>query len=528
MVQRFSSLARATLMLVLLVLPWIWPFATGPTPSVLPWLASLGCASIWTLLALRGRDAPTHHIALAWTVAALVSSAIGLLQYLGASAGLQPWINLTQVGEAFGNLRQRNQFATLTNMGLAALLWWPPSAADTTIHRPIDDSRHLLWRLAAIAVLAVGNATSNSRTGIFQLLLLVLVAVVWRRGSERSTGLMLGVATVVYIAAALTLPMLLGLDPLDGGVAGRFRSDGLVCGSRMTMWGNVLHLIAERPLAGWGWRELDYAHFMAVYPGLRFCEILDNAHNFPLHLAVELGIPIAAMACTVLIWIVWRARPWRETDAARRMAWAVIAVIALHSLLEYPLWYGPFQLALGLCAWLLWVSRRAPEARRAAPSTNPGVLAGQIVLPNTKLFINGLACFALLLATYTAWDYWRVSQIYLPPERRSAAYMDNTLQKISGSWLFADQVRFARLLTTELRPENAAEIHALAIGLLHFSPEARVVEKVMESAVMLGRDDEAIDYLIRYRLAFPKEHAVWSSANRAIAPLVETGLPASQ
>ena len=477
--------------------------------------------------ALRRADF-ARVMAAAWLVAALVSSGIGLLQYLGASTGLQPWINLTQAGEAFGNLRQRNQFATLTNMGLAALLWWPPRADSTTPPRPMDGSQQLWWRLAAIAMLAVGNATSNSRTGILQLLLLVLVAVLWRRGSERSIGVMLGVAVAVYVAAALALPMLLGLDPLDGGVAGRFRSDGLVCGSRMTMWGNVLHLIAERPLAGWGWRELDYAHFMAVYPGMRFCEILDNAHNFPLHLAVELGIPIAAVVCTVLTWIVWRSRPWREADTTRRMAWAVVAVIVLHSLLEYPLWYGPFQLALGLCVWLLWVSRPAPEVRPAVPSTHAGALVGRINLPKTRPFINGLVCFALLLASYAAWDYWRVSQIYLTPERRAVAYMDNTLQKISDSWLFADQVRFARLLTTELRPENAAEIHALAIGLLHFSPEARVVEKVMESAVMLGRDDEAIDYLIRYRVAFPKEHSVWSSANRAIAPLGKTGPTASQ
>ena len=106
--------------------------------------------------------------------------------------------------------------------------------------------------------------------------------------------------------------------------------------------------------------------------------------------------------------------------------------------------------------------------------------------------------------------------------------MDNTLEKISGSWLFADQVRFARLMTTELRPANAAEVHALATGLLHFSPEARVVEKVIESAVMLGRDAEASDYLSRYRSAFPKEHAAWSRTNRAIVPLVEAGPPASQ
>ena len=28
---------------------------------------------------------------------------------------------------------------------------------------------------------------------------------------------------------------------------------------------------------------MDYAHFVTLYPGERFCDILDNAHNLPLH-----------------------------------------------------------------------------------------------------------------------------------------------------------------------------------------------------------------------------------------------------
>ena len=42
------------------------------------------------------------------------------------------------------------------------------------------------------------------------------------------------------------------------------------------------------------------------------------------------------------------------------MAWAVLAVIGLHSLLEYPLWYGPFQIAFGLCLAWLWLTGRRP------------------------------------------------------------------------------------------------------------------------------------------------------------------------
>jgi hypothetical protein len=48
--------------------------------------------------------------------------------------------------------------------------------------------------------------------------------------------------------------------------------------------------------------------------------------------------------------------------------------------------------------------------------------------------------------------------------------------------------------------------------MLHFSPEPRVIEKVIESAVMHGQDAEALYYLQRYKAAFPAQHARWSQA----------------
>jgi hypothetical protein len=76
-----------------------------------------------------------------------------------------------------------------------------------------------------------------------------------------------------------------------------------------------LHLIAQQPWLGWGWGELSFAHYVTLYDGPRFVEILDNAHNLPLHLAVELGIPAAVLICGGFAWLVLSARPWREPNS---------------------------------------------------------------------------------------------------------------------------------------------------------------------------------------------------------------------
>jgi hypothetical protein len=121
---------------------------------------------------------------------------------------------------------------------------------------------------------------------------------------------------------------------------------------------------------------------------------------------------------------------------------------------------------------------------------------------------------ALLAAVaYAAWDYHRISQIYLAPQARDLAYRDDTLDKVRGSWVFRNQVRFAELTTTVLKRGNAQWTFDTAMALLHYSPEPRVIEKVIESAVMLGRDDEALLHLVRYRAAFPDEYTKWRHAN---------------
>ena len=436
----------------------------------------------------------------AWVVAGLISSVIGLLQYFGAAAALDPWVSQAPLGEAFANLRQRNQFASLTNIALAALVWLGVGMNGRFA------GHHRWTACAAACLLAAGNSASSSRTGMMQLVLLCALCVVWGGWHQPTVRRILLAAVLAYMLATLALPWLAGLDLAGHGMIARLRAGDDVCGSRITLWSNVLTLIAQKPWFGWGWGELDYAHYMTLYPGERFCEILDNAHNLPLHLAVELGIAASLLVCGVSAWWVLRARPWSETDPTRQMAWSVLALILLHSMLEYPLWYGPFQMAFGLSVYLLWATRIRP-AHALQPATKSKPMAA-----GPPFFLATLAAVLMTAVAYAAWDYHRVSQIYLPPAQRASAYRDDTLEKTRATWLFRQQFDFAALSLTPLTRENALHVYDLSNQLLHFSPEPRVIEKVIESAVMLGRDEEALLHLARYRAAFPESHAQWRSA----------------
>ena len=495
--------------IILMVLPWLNPFAPGPAPAVLPWLVSLACGAIALLVillpSLQGVPELTSR---SWVVASLLSASIGLTQYFGIGDALSPWVNATSIGEAFANLRQRNQFASLMNIGLAALLWWAPPTRETT------SSAARLFAMAqpaAAGLLMVANAASSSRTGLLEVFTIVLIAVYWGALRHVSRRRVIFTALVAYGASSICLPGLAGFDPGSVGIFARLQDGGPACASRLTLWSNVLHLISLKPWLGWGWDELDYAHFVTLYPGARFCEIADNAHNLPLHLAVELGVPFALLACGVVAWLVWCGKPWRERASRRQMAWAVMVVIGIHSLLEYPLWYGPFQIAVGLCIWILWTT--SADCLDSLPNSD-NVRLHQIndAIPAStglRWGVTFLAAAVLVTAGCAAWDYHRISQIYLPPAQRMAEYRTNTLEKIRDTWFFQNQVKFAELSTTTLTADNAAHMNSLAHQLLSFSPEARVVAKLIDSARILGRDEEAAFFELRFKAAYPEAYQQW-------------------
>ena len=537
-----QNLAVRNVILVLCVaLPWLNPFASSPSTAVIPLLVSwmlaacallavvelplvktrwtltervvCGALCVWLLASLAwvpqvvdraltagllaslmcvwlmaavGRRAAVDEALLRWLVvgllaAAVISAVLGMLQYLGLARELSPWVNQPLKGDAFANLRQRNQFATLTSLGLVALLGWVAARAKA------QSMTTRCWSIAFVVlnVLAAGVACSVSRTGAMQWVLVGVLMFAWGwRSAKHDAGfgkglVWLSIAAPVLVAVwSVLMPWLALQTTGEWGASMILRVTGqaqdyAACGGRRVLWSNVLTLITQHPWLGWGWGETDYAHFMTGYSSMRFCDMLDNAHNFPLHMALELGVPFAlAVMALVAVWVL-RRTPWREQNAWRVMAWCLMVVLGLHSLLEYPLWYGPFQMTLGLAIGLLWAARDVPLTEEA--QEGPMLVAA-------LLFIGCL---------YAAWDFNRVGQIYRQAASRDAAYRDNPLHHAKQSWLFKNQADFAELTTQAVTPDNAAEVYPHALRLMHYSPEARVVQRVIDSGKLLGHDAQA-------------------------------------
>ncbi len=361
-----NLLVRNILLVLCIALPWLNPFASSPSTAVIPLLVSwmlAACALLavvelplakprWTafdavlcaallawlaasllwvpqvidraltmglvaslmcvwLMAAVGRRAALDESLLRWLVAgllaaAVVSALLGVLQYLGLARELSPWVNQPLKGDAFANLRQRNQFASLTSLGLVALLGW----VAARVKAQSMTTRCWTVTFVLLNVLAAGVACSVSRTGAVQWVLVGVLVAAWAWYSAKQdaafgkalVGLALAAPVLVAVWSVL-MPWLALQTTGEWGASMILRVTGqaqdyAACGGRRVLWTNVLALIAQHPWLGWGWGETDYAHFMTGYSSLRFCDMLDNAHDFPLHLALELGVPFAvAVAC---------------------------------------------------------------------------------------------------------------------------------------------------------------------------------------------------------------------------------------
>ena len=570
------------LVLIVLSLPWLNPFADGPSSTVTPLLVTFVCTGLALLLAVARRVHRLHAlfyiattlvltlaskefglewltscaaamvvwacvalasgerratqrvattIAWAWLVAAVVSAAFAGLQYFGLAENFYPWVSASADATAYGNLRQRNQLATLMMIGLFALMWlvraqpkshtggdadaraesFPYAPPDAPPGVRSDASRgsrlaSVLWPILAALVLTAANALTASRTGLVAIAMLLVLAWCWRASQPPIARWVVGLCVPTYAATAWLAPLVQGAGSSSAFV--RLAQTQGSCTDRTVMWANVWELILQRPWTGWGWRELAWAHYQGVFEQ-RFCLILDNAHNLPLHLAVELGLPVALAVCAAIGLAVWRGKPWRETDATRQLAWGVLLVIGLHSMVEYPLWYGPFQMAVGLAVGLLVATRSVQNEVQTPNFKRKSLYAG--------VFWSFVATVLIAGSVFAAWDYSRVSQIYMPVDQRREAYRGDALAQIGSSWLFANQLDFARLTVTPLTRANAAQQRVLAEHLLHYAPEPRVIEVLIESASLMGDLDAAVAELRRYKAAFPAEYGQWSQRNQAAA-----------
>jgi len=163
-----------------------------------------------------------------------------------------------------------------------------------------------------------------------------------------------------------------------------------------------------------------------------------------------------------------RANSDRHTgNLAGWWAAALLAVLGLHSLIEYPLWYANF---LGIAAILIGATDTHTLRLRLS-----GVLQAAFGL---MLLLSALAGLRMLSA------YQQLEGLLLPHRvKMSPQDMDRVLQQVRQESLLAPYSDFAYALSIAPNRELTAEKIALNAQVMHFAPTQ---ELVYRHALLLG------------------------------------------
>jgi hypothetical protein len=122
---RGSAPSLRVLFWLLLCAGCIALFRSNATEYWLPACAVMATVALAAMVGARMSSTAEGAAALACGIlaAGLISAILGLIQYYGFADPLVPWTTSPALGQAYGNLRQRNQFATLISMAWVAALW---------------------------------------------------------------------------------------------------------------------------------------------------------------------------------------------------------------------------------------------------------------------------------------------------------------------------------------------------------------------------------------------------------------------
>ena len=318
--------------------PWL-PVSLTPDATVAGLLSLI--VPLATMLAIFAATPQGRQRAIATVVvAALGSLAIGVAQRTaGGDAGLYPYL-VTNRGSAVGLFANRNHLATLLlcALPLTTLLHrWSMTTGARHADRPGRFGRHALAS-AVVATLALGVVITGSGAG-WAMLVPVLVASTMLIGPLRGWRLPRGTVSTVLVLGVATLVAL--------GVQDR-HADQSDAQHRPAITATTLRAVATYLPFGAGGGSFTTLYPRQEDPRTATPEYINHAHNDYAETLLEFGLPGAALLAAAFLWLgkqIVGSRPPSATVAAGAI---LIAIVATHSSVDYPLRTAAIAMILAL------------------------------------------------------------------------------------------------------------------------------------------------------------------------------------
>ncbi|MFM0143292.1 PglL family O-oligosaccharyltransferase [Paraburkholderia sp. RL18-085-BIA-A] len=435
--------------------------------------------------------AKLDETALRWAAGALIVGGLfavfsQVIQLFHLETRVSPFVvayNVTVERRPFGNMAQANHLATYIAFAMAGALF-------------LVQTRRLavgIWLLIS-TIFAVGLALTVSRGPWLQMGVIV-VAGFWMafaqtrnepllRRSNREWVIPIALAVLFFVVNALIRWANVHYHlELAQSAAERFKDAGQIA-PRLALWKYGWTMFKTHPLLGVGWGEFPSYQFELVKT-LGGVEIANNSHDIFIDLLAKTGL--IGIAIVLIGLVAWLVRVVRAPQSAGRVfGIALIGVLTMHALVEYPQQYMFFLLPAMFVFGLL--------------ETRPL----RLVPGRLSFGAFAVVVFGGLAALYPVYrDYARAEVLYYG-SRPAEQYTANP------SFLFQAWGEYG--LAT-LQPMNSMDlqhklaIHKQAIALL---PGETVLRRYAVLQALSGDTAAALDTVERLRI-FAEELKDWPS-----------------
>ena len=439
--------------------------------------------------------------ALRWAAGALIvgglfavfSQVIQLFHLETRVAPLVVAYNVTVERRPFGNMAQANHLATYIAFAMAGALYL---VQTRRIALPV-------WLLVS-TIFSAGLALTVSRGPWLQMGVIV-VAGFWmafaqtrnepqlrRSNREWLVPVALGVLFFVVNALIRWANVRYHLE-LGQSAAERFQDAGQIA-PRIALWKYGLTMFRQHPLIGVGWGEFPSYQFELVKQ-LGGVEIANNSHDIFIDLLAKTGL--IGLGIVLIGLVAWLVRVVRAPQSASRVfGIALIGVLTMHALVEYPQQYMFFLLPAMFVFGLL--------------ETRPL----RVVPANLSLGAFAVVVFGGLAALYPVYrDYARAEVLYYgarPAEQYGA----------DPSFLFGAWGEYGLATLQPMNPLNLQRklaMHKQAIALL---PGETVLRRYAVLQALTGDTAAALDTVERLRI-FAEELKDWPAQLGYLYELVD-------
>ncbi len=411
----------------------------------------------------------------------------GIIQHYRWHTFLDSVVTVKTSSAVYGNIAQPNHFADYMAMGLASLgllhIRWSLRAWQTAL---------LVLPLLFVLVL------SGSRSAWLYLLFMAGMSYLWQRRDKSYLPLLKYASLLVLGFALMHLVVQL---PWLAGASGKVTTvDRLFAGSgsiRLYLWKESLLIFAQFPLLGAGFGQFAWQHFQlgGELHNLSITGLYNNAHNVVMQLAAETGLAgLSILFGTLGLWL-WHG--WREHCTLYQWwGYCVLAVLGIHSLLEYPLWYGYFIGVAAVALGLMESKTYRLELR------NLGRLS-----VSAMLLLGALS----LVQLYQGYKKLEATLALRPLSASDATYTPRLRDSLVGVYDYALLRPYAELYMTgmiEVSADHLAEKMTLNERAMRFVPIAPVVYRHALLLALSDRMPEAKLQLQRALWSYPSEFPV--------------------